>query len=108
MPRQMRDMPIAMPTGIAVTQASRKAAKTRSMLARKWSHSGLSLAAPVRYSWNCWNTACGLGRNSGLIRPRVVTMNQPNSSTTTVTMLMARLEPSPGTLKRLVFSGAET
>ena len=45
-----RDMPIAMPIGIAVTQASANAEKTRNMLAAKWCLSGLSLAWPVRYS----------------------------------------------------------
>ncbi len=50
MPRHTRLMPIAMPTGMAVTQASRKAENTRNMLARKCCHSGLSLAWPVRYS----------------------------------------------------------
>jgi len=43
-------MPIAMPTGIAVAQARKKAENTRNMLARKCCHSGLSLAWPVRYS----------------------------------------------------------
>jgi hypothetical protein len=44
MPRATRLMPIAMPTGTAVTTASQKAAATRRMLARKCCHSGLSLA----------------------------------------------------------------
>src|SRR5688572_28847975 len=104
MPRATRLIPIAMPTGIAVTQASAKAEKTRNRLAAKCCQSGLSLACPVRYSWNCWKTACGLGRKSGLTQPMFVTRSQSANSTVTVTTLMRTLEPSPGTLNRLVFS----
>ena len=50
MPRATRLMPMAMPIGIAVTQASANAVKTRNMLAAKCCQSGLSLARPVRYS----------------------------------------------------------
>jgi hypothetical protein len=40
MPRQNRDMPMAIPTGIAVRQPSVKAANTRNKLARKCCHNG--------------------------------------------------------------------
>ena len=106
MPRATRDMPIAMPTGTAVTKASQKAAVTRSTLASRCSHSGLSLAVPVTYSWNCCHTACGLGRNSGLTQPMFVTRNHSANRVATLATLMATLEPSPGTLKALVFGAA--
>ena len=47
-------------------------------------------------------TVCGLGRNSGLIQPALVTTNQSTTSAITVITLMVTLEPSPGSLKRLV------
>ena len=50
MPRQNRDMPMAMPTGMATKLASKKAPNTRSTLATRCSHKGLSLAVPVMYS----------------------------------------------------------
>src|ERR1019366_9467021 len=101
MPRATRLMPIAMPTGIAVMQATKKAVKTRNMLAAKCCQSGLSLAFPVRYSTNCSRTACGFGRKSSLTPPMSVTKNQSATSVTT-------LEPSPGTLNLLVFIAARS
>src|SRR5664280_520817 len=108
MPRATRLMPIAMPTGIAVMQATKKAVKTRNMLAAKCCQSGLSLAFPVRYSTNCSRTACGFGRKSGLTQPMLVTKNQSATSVTTVATLMTTLEPSPGTLNLLVFIAARS
>ena len=42
-----------------------------------------------------------------MTQPRLVAANHSASSTITVAMLMPTLEPSPGVLKRLVFTGPD-
>ena len=103
MPRATRLMPIAMPMGTAVNTASTKAAATRSRLAARCCHKGLSLAVPLTYSMNCCATACGLGRNRGLINPAAVMPHHSKNSAAMVATLMAALAPSPGVRNELVF-----
>ena len=63
--RAMRETPIAMPIGIAVTQASRNALKTRNIDQPKCVASGASVSWPRADSHSRVNTVSGVGRNSG-------------------------------------------
>ena len=65
MPRAIRETPIAIPIGIAVTQASRNAVKTRNIDQPKCVASGASVNCPRADSHRRVNTVSGVGRNSG-------------------------------------------
>ncbi len=99
MPRAMRETPIAMPAGIAVTQASRNAANTRIRLAQKCSSSGRPpWMSPFHASAKLVMIRSGVGRNRSRIQPRWVATHHSANSAATVTTLMRVLDPSPGTL----------
>ena len=85
-----------MPTGIAVRQARKKAANTRYRLQKVCSSNVAPPKPSVATSRNCASTAAGDGRNRGLIQPLRVTNHQSRSSASTVTTLIATLEPWPG------------
>src|SRR5574337_1424290 len=96
MPRMIRLVPIRMPIGIAVTHDSANAPNTRIMLHSVCSRSVEFATPSVIASTNLPHTACGVGRNSGLIHPMSVIRNQSAISTTVVTMLIVVLLPWPG------------
>ena len=102
-------MPIAMPIGIAVTQASEEGAEdARNMLQPKCSAQRLAACSSPRSALDegVPNTASGDGRNSGLTQPQVRRRATTEASrATTVTMLIVGARPSPGT-DVAVFSGA--
>ena len=99
MPRAMRETPIAMPAGMAVTQASRKAANTRMRLAQKWSSSGRPpWMSPFQASAKAVTIRSGVGRKMSRIHPKWVAIHHSAKIAATVTMLMRVLGPSPGTL----------
>src|SRR4030095_11338272 len=99
MPRAILDTPLAMRAGTAVTHASPNAAKTRNRLQYRCSESGLPpWMSPLHACPKLVSTFSGVGRNRSLIQPKWVATHQRAKSAITVTMLMAVLDPSPGTL----------
>src|SRR4051794_35410770 len=96
MPRAMRETPIAIPIGTAVTQASRNAVKTRKIDQPKCVASGASVSWPVADSYKRVNTASGVGRNNGGTQRKWLASHHNASRLTTVTVLISVVGPSPG------------
>src|SRR5258706_16362079 len=95
MPRAMRDTPIAMPIGIAVTQAAMKAGNTRNIDQPKCSASGASVSLPNADSYKRSNTVSGVGRNSGGSQRKWLASHHSATMATMVNTLIALADPSP-------------
>ena len=95
MPRAMRETPIAMPIGIAVTQAAINAVKTRNIDQPKCSASGASVSWPSADSYKRAKTVSGVGRKSGGSQRKWLASHHNTTMATMVTTLIAVLAPSP-------------
>src|SRR5881275_3656587 len=95
MPRAMRETPIAMPIGIAVTQAAINAVKTRNIDQPKCSASGASVSLPRADSYKRANTVSGVGRNSGGSQRKWLASHHNATMANIVSTLIAVLAPSP-------------
>src|SRR6266542_1859459 len=91
----MRDTPIAIPTGMAVTQAAINAVKTRNMDQPKCSASGASVSLPRADSYKRANTVSGVGRNSGGSQRKWLASHHKATMANIVSTLIAVLAPSP-------------
>jgi hypothetical protein len=78
--------------------SERKAAKTRNRLQYGVRKRLAAWMSPLHACPKLVSTRSGVGRNRSRIQPKWVATHQSAKSATTVTMLMAVLDPSPGTL----------
>ena len=100
MPRAMRDTPIAMPIGIAVTQASEKAANTRNIDQRSARPAARPSARPPPIRTKLLEHAFGRRQEQRRHPAQWVASHHSANSATTVTTLISVLEPSPGIANR--------
>src|SRR5437667_12883153 len=100
MPRAVGETPIAMPIGIAVTQAAMKAVKTRNIDQPKCSASGASVSLPRADSYKRANTVSGVGRNSGGSQRKWLASHHIATMANIVSTLIAVLAPSPSVANR--------
>src|SRR2546430_13273768 len=100
MPGAMRETPIAMPIGIAVTQAAINAVKTRNMDQPKCSASGASVSLPSADSYKRSNTVSGVGRKSGGSQRKWLASHHNAKMANMVSTLIAVLAPSPSVANR--------
>src|SRR5437660_12779147 len=96
----MRETPIAMPIGIAVTQAATKAVKTRNIDQPKCSASGASVSLPRADSYKRANTVSGVGRNSGGSQRTWLASHHIATMTNIVSTLLGVLRPPPSAANR--------
>src|ERR1700740_1491643 len=102
----MRDTPIAIPIGMAVTQAATEAEKTRKLDPPKCSASGASVSSPSVDSYSRVNTVSGVGRNSGGTQRKWLASHHSARSAIMVATLIAVVEPSPSVANFDVFASA--
>src|SRR5512147_571941 len=95
MPRTIRDTPIPMPIGMAVTHASRNALNTRNIDQPKCVASGASVSVPVADSYKRVKTTSGVGRKSGGTQRRWLASHHSAKIATIDSALQPELLPSP-------------